>query len=233
MTCTFLFLYYQPSWTTTFVSVASCRLIGEESYIAADVSMMCYTSQHLVYTLAFVLPVLLLLILVVPFFLWRLLRKNRHDLDKITVILSWGMLYNEYRHKAYFWEILKIVQKSLLMLFLNFYASYIVIKGVIVYLLIITYTVLANKYMPYRRSELNLLDMLSANICSISILLGVTAYKNQLQYVQIICFVVILAINVFFLLKIFSKIFKGYFDQYEDKVELLVGKLAKVCPCVK
>ena len=206
MTCTFLFLYYQPSWTTTFVSVASCRLIGEESYIAADVSMMCYTSQHLVYTL---------------------------DLDKITVILSWGMLYNEYRHKAYFWEILKIVQKSLLMLFLNFYASYIVIKGVIVYLLIITYTVLANKYMPYRRSELNLLDMLSANICSISILLGVTAYKNQLQYVQIICFVVIIAINVFFLLKIFSKIFKGYFDQHEDKVELLVGKLAKVCPCVK
>ena len=98
------------------------------------------------------------------------------------------------------------------MLFLNFYASYIVIKGVIVYLLIIIYLVLANKYMPYKRNELNLLDILSANVCSISILLGVTAYNNQLKYVQIICFVVIIAINVFFLLKIFSKIFKGYLD---------------------
>ena len=66
--------------------------------------------------------------------------------------------------------------------------------------------------MPYKRSELNLLDMLSANVCSISILLGVTAYNSRLQYVQIICYVVIIAINVFFLLKIFSKIFKGYID---------------------
>ena len=98
------------------------------------------------------------------------------------------------------------------MLFLNFYASYIVIKGVIVYLLIITYSVLAKKYMPYKRSELNLLDMLSANVCSISILLGVTAYNSRLQYVQIICYVIIIAIHVFFLLKIFSKIFKGYLD---------------------
>ena len=66
--------------------------------MAADVNIVCYTTEHIIYIVAFILPVLLLLVLIVPFFMWKLLRKNRKQLDKITVILSWGMLYNEYRH---------------------------------------------------------------------------------------------------------------------------------------
>lgn len=49
----------------------------------------------------------------------------------------WGYLYNEYKKEAYFWELIKIIEKELIILSLVYYEDTIVVKGVLV--LFITY----------------------------------------------------------------------------------------------
>ena len=43
-----------------------------------------------------------------------------------------GYLYHEYKNNAYFWEIVKILEKELVIIILKFYEDSIIIKGVII-----------------------------------------------------------------------------------------------------
>jgi hypothetical protein len=46
---------------------------------------------------------------------------SRDKLDDKATRLHWGYLYNEYKKDAYFWEIVKIVEKELIIIFLTYY----------------------------------------------------------------------------------------------------------------
>ena len=88
--------------------MASCRKVGDTNYVKADVSLECYTSEHILYMISLIMPVLLLLVIIVPAFMLKILSKHRLHLEKTNIALAWGLLYNEYRLKAYFWEFMKI-----------------------------------------------------------------------------------------------------------------------------
>lgn len=51
--------------------------------------------------------------------------------------MRWAYLYIEYKETVYFWELIKIIEKELIILSLIYYEDSIVIKGVLV--LLITY----------------------------------------------------------------------------------------------
>ena len=70
----------------------------------------------------------------------------------------YGYLYNEYSKDTYYWEIIKICQKELIIIFLTFYEDIIIIKGTIVFIIINCYDMLSKKYMPYKSVDLNKLD---------------------------------------------------------------------------
>lgn len=82
--------------------------------------------------LKFCLPILILLSIILPCYLFWSLYKNRFNLEKKSVRNTWSYLYNEFKTSAYFWEIIKILEKELVIIILNFYEDSIVIKGVII-----------------------------------------------------------------------------------------------------
>jgi hypothetical protein len=89
---------------------------------------------------------------------------------------AWGYLYNEYRKLAYFWEIVKICQKELIIIFLAFYEDKIIIKAALTYLVVCAYFYLSVSFKPYESNNLNKLDLFSTLVCAISIVLGLTIY---------------------------------------------------------
>ena len=70
----------------------------------------------------------------------------------------YGYLYNEYSKDTYYWEIIKICQKELIIIFLTFYEDIIIIKGTIVIIIINCYDIFSKRYKPYKSVDLNKLD---------------------------------------------------------------------------
>lgn len=74
-------------------------------------------------------------------------------------------MYNEYKTGAFFWEIVKIVEKELLIIFLSYYEDNIIKKGTLVLLVIYLYSELNRRFKPYKLRNLNNLDLLSSKVC--------------------------------------------------------------------
>jgi len=74
-------------------------------------------------------------------------------------------LYNEYKTGAFFWEIVKIVEKELVIIFLSYYDDNIIQKGTLVLLVVYLYSELNYRFRPYKMSTLNNLDAHSAKVC--------------------------------------------------------------------
>lgn len=78
--------------------------------------------------------------------------------------------------EAYYWEIIKIVFKELIIIFLSVYQENVVKKGILLWSLIYIYYELSLKYRPYKSFILNKLDAYSANVCGISMAVGIGIY---------------------------------------------------------
>lgn len=104
----FLFIYYQPSVSYQFIAAASCRSIGDTDYIKSNVNKECNTSEYIKYTLVLILPVLLMVVIFIPYFLYTRLSLKKKQLKLPSVLLTFGLLYNEYKEHAYFWEFIKM-----------------------------------------------------------------------------------------------------------------------------
>lgn len=105
------------------------------------------------------------------------LYRLQYKLDEEETRKSWGYLYNEYSPKAYFWEIVKILEKGFMIVFLTFYEDLIIIKASLIFIITFVYSLLTKKYKPYKLSYLNFIDDLSTLICETSIVLGMTIYS--------------------------------------------------------
>jgi hypothetical protein len=99
--------------------------------------------------LSFCLPTLLLIGLFIPFFMLNNLYLNRNHLDEKHTRLKWGYLYNEYKKTAYFWEIIKIVVKELIIIFVTYYSDTIVLKGILILGIVYLYYELNILHEPY------------------------------------------------------------------------------------
>lgn len=64
---------------------------------------------------------------------------HKSELDSKYVRLHWGYLYLEYTKKAYFWEIIKILEKEAIIIFLTYYSDNIIIKATIMLIIISIY----------------------------------------------------------------------------------------------
>ena len=84
--------------------------------------------------------------------------KYKDKLNDLFVLRLYGYLYNEYNHVVYYWEIIKICQKELIIIFLTFYEDIIIIKGTIIFIIVFCYDLFSKRYKPYKRVELNRLD---------------------------------------------------------------------------
>lgn len=73
---TFILFFYQPSVINHLVSMISCRQLAGDSYINADLTQICEGNDYVIYSLAFVLPFLILWGLVFPIVYFTTLSRN-------------------------------------------------------------------------------------------------------------------------------------------------------------
>ncbi|KAL4436221.1 hypothetical protein ABPG74_018205 [Tetrahymena malaccensis] len=231
----FLFIYIQPDLVFQMISLLSCRQIGQTKYILANMNYECSTETYNFYSLILVIPSLIVWVIIFPLilFLQIYISKKRHTLQNIQVNLKYGFVFQEYKEYAYYWEFVKIVQKTGIIIILNFYSQALTVKGILIYLIILFYEHLAKKVKPYQIDQLNQIDIYSSKVCSLSILLCIFISNNQYYYFQVSCFIIIIAINLIFVLSIGIKIIKHKLNQFNDIFEKLLIKFPQMQRYIK
>ena len=79
------------------------------------------------------MPLFVKLAALIPSILLKLMNKYSKKLhNSFKILLSYGYLYKEYSKDCYYWEIVKIEQKTILNFFVIFYTDYVIIKGALI-----------------------------------------------------------------------------------------------------
>ncbi|CAK67884.1 unnamed protein product (macronuclear) [Paramecium tetraurelia] len=224
VTTTFIYMYIflQPNLVGGFIQLISFRTISSYKWISANVAFRYDTWIHFKWLLGFVLPSFLVIAFLIPAIFFCAIYYNRKRLDDKSIRQQWGYLYNEYTHQAYFWEIVKIIEKELLLIFLSYYDEYVVKKGILVLLVIYIYQELNIKFKPYSSPNLNRLDSYSANVCIISIALGIGIYIDQQigsLEIQIPYFIFLAVFNIYYLLLLLKELLKAYSKELEEQLD--------------
>ncbi|CAD8214829.1 unnamed protein product [Paramecium octaurelia] len=233
----YMYIYLQPSVIGGFVQLISYREISGYKWIQSNVSQRYDTSYHEQWMLRLCFPLLFIFAIFIPIYFFYGLYHNSEKLDQKKVRLQWGYLYNEYTKSAYFWEVIKIAQKELMIIFLTYYDDRIIIKATIILLITGLYLELNKNYKPYKQSALNQLDCYSTNVCLASIVLAIGIYISQQSNsieIQIPYQIIIIILNIHVTYLLISKIVVEYFKEkttgYQDKLDIVRQAIRKRFP---
>ncbi|KRW99984.1 hypothetical protein PPERSA_05487 [Pseudocohnilembus persalinus] len=99
---------------------------------------------------------------------------------------QFGFIYLEYEERSYFWDIVRIVQKNLLILIVSLYTDAVYVKGSMGFVVIVCYALLVQKYQPFKEKNINKLELQGTLIISVSLILVLFIYENEYWYLIII-----------------------------------------------
>lgn len=222
--CLFILINYQPDIVQQLIEVLSCKKIGGKYYIQSDYNFECYTDEFYFFTLVLVIPALIFWVFLVPGLILIYLFVYRHQLDETKHIIRLGYVYQEY--EIYFWEFLKMYQKMLIVFFLQFYNSEIMIKGILILGVECLYFVFLSKYNPFSLMTLNKLEKLTTLIIFFSIIFALVGNKqNNHTYLISISYASLAILNVLYNGLMLFFIISSFFEEY---TEILKFKFLKV-----
>ncbi|CAD8114069.1 unnamed protein product [Paramecium sonneborni] len=232
-TLIYIYIYFQPNLVNGFIELISYRNISGFKWIQANVSQRYDTTSHQIWMFQFCFPLIIFISLIIPFYFFFGLYFNKSNLEKKSIRLHWGYLYNEYKVQAYFWELIKIIQKELIILSLVYYEEAIVLKGVLLLFITYVYQELNSYYQPYKLNNLNKLDYYSANVSMITIGLAIGSYISQQSKIvelQVPFYIIMSILNFLFLFSIISKIIIEYSKEFEGHLEKIKYKIRNKFP---
>lgn len=102
-----------------------------------------------------------------PLVAWRSLSHVRHRLHTKEVKEKYGFLYNGFKNEAYFWESIIMFRKIAIIFvsaILSLWGS--IIQAYVLLLVLTTFTVLTLRIKPYKKRDLNQLEVISL-VCSL------------------------------------------------------------------
>jgi predicted outer membrane repeat protein len=117
-----LFLLYPTMVKQSFATLA-CEKVGPKYYLAADLQETCYVGRHLYYVVAVCLPQIIVYTIGMPFVAVVVLWKHRFQLENMRVRFRYGILYNGYRARLYWWELTIAFRKVALVLIAGVYGT--------------------------------------------------------------------------------------------------------------
>lgn len=102
--------------------------MDDEKRVYDDLEIICYHGAHKLWALGVAFPSLVVWGLGVPFFAFVLLSRKKNKLKVLEVKERYGFLYNGYKHEFYYWEVILMYRKILIVVI-----AYVIVNlGVII-----------------------------------------------------------------------------------------------------
>ncbi|CAD8079294.1 unnamed protein product [Paramecium sonneborni] len=204
-----------------YFSILSKRDVSNQSYIQGDVSLFFGSKEHLIWIFSFVIPGILVFSLIIPLFLFIVMYIKKDQHDNIQIRKHFCYLINEYNHRSYFWEEIKLIKKTIIILILTYFETYIMLKASLLGLCLLIYQLLAFKKKPYILSNFNSMDLFSAQICLITIFLSAVKYVSEQENNQFSS-TLLSTIILFLCIKLCYSFVKGIIVVYSIKYTFII-----------
>eukprot|EP00347_Sterkiella_histriomuscorum_P016469 403353061 len=173
-----LFLVH-PSIVQYMFDDFNCKNIDGESRIYKDLQTVCWSSLHTFWSYFVAMPSIVVWGLGIPAFAFVLLTRERKKLGTLEIREKLGFLYNGYKHDFYYWEIVIMYRKIILIFIAVFIQNYgVMVQALIVFLLLIICLILNLKTKPFFLVELNDLETLSLLTSIMSVYCGIYFVAN-------------------------------------------------------
>jgi hypothetical protein len=110
------FLLY-PGLCSKLFRVFKCVEINGRIYLAADLSVECWTGKHQQYS-TYALIFIAVYVLGIPLWLWSCLYRHRNEImanpDNPSIRARWGQLYSSFNPDDWYWELVEMGRKCVL-----------------------------------------------------------------------------------------------------------------------
>ena len=227
----FVVIYLQPNVVTILISMLSCETYGNKPYVKADLAYECYTHEHIFYSMTCSLPALLIWAFFLPFLIFWGLYKSRYNLPSSDIKIKYGFLYSEYNLNCYYWEFAKMFEKLAIIVFLSFFDSQKVLKGMLILLTIFFYFMVLLYQKPYKTPDLNQLDVASNVICYLTIFFAIFAYNNTFLSLVYLSYSIMLIMNVAFIYVVGKKLILSMLREQIEQLNDFRDVFKKYLPC--
>ncbi|CAD8101954.1 unnamed protein product [Paramecium sonneborni] len=216
-TSLYLYVYNFGGLIKMLCSVISIRKISNIEYISGDVTLLFGSENHQKWMYYFIIPLLLIFGFTIPFSLFILLYTQKNKLQTTKFRKHICYLFNEYDNDTYYWELIKLILKFFIILITIYFEEKIFMKASLIGLCLLIYQILAIKYKPYIFGNLNQLDLLAGQICSIALFIAIIKYVGDSEdqtfssYIpQIIITLLLIRLSYLFVIKIIYSYKKKY-----------------------
>ena len=175
-----LFFLVHPNIVQYMFNNFNCMDIDDEQRMVNDLNVICWKSEHVSYSLFVALPSLVIWGFGIPLIAWLILARNKNELGNLYTREKYGFLYNGYKKKYYFWEIVNMYRKTSII----FISVFLGIAGVItqafvVFLVLIIFLYLNVKIKPYAFEDLNDMETFSILTSMITVYCGLYYLSDQ------------------------------------------------------
>ncbi|CDW87730.1 UNKNOWN [Stylonychia lemnae] len=239
-----LFLVH-PSLVTFSFNDFKCKEVDGQLRVQDDLEIICWSPEHSFYSFFVALPCIIVWGLGIPFFALTILIRKRKKLDNFEIRQRYGFLYRGYRKEYYYWEIVIMYRKILIIFTAVFISNFgIIAQALIVFFTLIVFLLINFKKQPFNTLVLNDLETLSLITSMITIYCGLffilnkpkTWIENNPDYsrgsvslstaIQRLFFALILISNLFFFIYWMFKI-KGELKLNKNNIERLMISFSK------
>mmetsp|Transcript_6151 Transcript_6151/g.5544 ORF Transcript_6151/g.5544 Transcript_6151/m.5544 type:complete len:320 (-) Transcript_6151:481-1440(-) len=205
-----------PTVTEYMVDMFDCHTYDEDLRFQLDLQVICFTGLHYLLAFAVSLPCLILYGVGIPGVVWILMRKETERFETKAAKQKFGFLYNGYKRKNYYWEIIIMYRKTLC-IFVSVFLNRIgvIVQALVMLIILVIFMQVHGMRRPFIARTLNDMEDLSLMTSMVTIYCGLffisskdinsadfvqdsDFYLNELG--QLILFLVIVCANLFFIL---------------------------------
>ncbi|EAR89021.3 transmembrane protein, putative (macronuclear) [Tetrahymena thermophila SB210] len=203
----FLYLFYYPALTKLFISLCWCQKIGSNYYLTNDYSQKCFTRTHILTMILIILPLTVAWTIGIPYILFLKMRtaQKQNKNESIKYTLTYYILQQGYRKQYYYWELVRMFEKFLIMFLLNSFFSNL-IQRLLITLICFTYLQLVIRIKPFQISSQMKIELILSQIIVVSLLFQ-SILDTQLLSQQLSYFIISILslINIYGIVKVINQ----------------------------
>ncbi|EAR92465.2 transmembrane protein, putative (macronuclear) [Tetrahymena thermophila SB210] len=210
----FIYFFFYSSIAKLLVSLCVCKKIGFNYYMLNDHLQKCWTYKHVIFQVGIIYPLTIIWSILIPLMFSRKIKSaiQKKEQNKIQFIQTYYFIYQGYKQKFYFWEVLKMFQRLIIMAVLNLDMQNIV-QRLIILSICFTQLKITMEKNPYQQKQSRNLEILLQTTVIFSLILQILIYIfEEKQFIHFTLIIIIIIINFYNLLKISFEYYKSALD---------------------
>ena len=194
-----LFLLEQPGIVKQLLAVFNCNQLDPSSatlYNVDNADINCSLPEYNSFKITTVLPILLTWGVFIPFLIFGMMIKNKRKLKSENYRIVLGGFYIQYTEPAYYWGLVSLGFKEVLLIVSNFFSEDEDTKLILCLVVMVLYFWMLRASRPFHHSKLYDLEVYSTICCCWSSLLILLIKYSKTPAVTLIATYLLMVINV-------------------------------------